>query len=135
MKLAAALLLVAAGCGGAQAADSRSAQATTPVCETLLDAGTVCDPCPGSPRSVQTDTTFGQFRECDCPKRDRSVYPKTTPDGGLYFGPPLSFWWAACTHTITESPDGSLTTAPDQSPTCAAMLAHYQSTCLATPLY
>jgi hypothetical protein len=134
MKLAVALLLVAAGCGGAQAAD-RTAQATAPTCETLLDAGVTCDPCPGSPRSAQIDSYFGQFRECECPTVDRTSYPKQIPDGGLYYGPPYSLTWAACTHSVTVSPDGAVTAAPESMPTCADALAHYQGTCLSPPLY
>jgi len=78
-----AIALVFAACGGGAVPEGQpSAALTTPLvdgCETNLDAGVVCDPCPGSPGQRQFDVEnegegiplpdggfLVAFRQCDC---------------------------------------------------------------------
>lgn len=90
-----ALVLLAVGCGSAVAEENVShAQTAAPVtdgCETNLDAGTLCEPCPGNSGSRQFDV-FGEgggamviplpdggtasvltWRQCDCPDSSKHV--------------------------------------------------------------
>lgn len=86
MRLIAVAVL--AGCGGS-ASDFRSHAITAPAvfgCETSIDAGVPCDPCPGNVGSTQTDYPSGpegipvplsdgglefvlSFRSCQCPAK------------------------------------------------------------------
>lgn len=119
MRLIAALVLLAVGCGGAEAATqaaggdntTASPAATAGTCETNLDAGTPCNPCPNSPRSVQKDTApdprsgvvFSQ-RECDCPQVHNGI---------------TGILWPSCPPAPPNEPH----------PTCAGVLAEYKTAC------
>jgi hypothetical protein len=76
----------------------------TAECETNLDAGTPCDPCPGAAREDQFDAiaqgqTFTQ-RRCFC-----------DADGGRFLA------WNSCPATV-------------DTPTCAVALATWSSVCI-----
>lgn len=65
--LMAAVLAIAA-CGGStepSAQDPRDQRASA-VCETNLDAGTPCDPCPGAISSEQIESPEWTSRRCGC---------------------------------------------------------------------
>jgi hypothetical protein len=135
------LLLLAAACGDTQApapgeaTTAIAAGAITLGCETNLDAGVPCEPCPGNIRSIQTDfpgdesngvpiplrdggmTYILVYRQCDCPPpMGRSC---GVDDAGVVHACP-GLIWPSC-------PSRSGQMAPPA--TCASIAAEFQRVC------
>lgn len=105
-----AIVLLAVACGSAEAGTKPEAatQATVAGCDTLLDAGTTCDPCPGNAGSTQADhLNFGDgyslpdggtvltFRECKCqPPPPGAVCGND--NAGVFHSCPTGIIWRAC---------------------------------------
>lgn len=73
MKRLILMAILAAGCGGTQApATIQAPSGNSPAlgCETNLDAGTVCDPCPGATIQNQIEHDGWTERFCGCAAAD-----------------------------------------------------------------
>lgn len=100
-----------AGCGSAVADMGGALAANAPTaigCETNLDAGSPCEPCPGNVRSTQTDYSsrgdivpIGQldggvavsFRECDCAPNG---CVSGRDDAGTFHACAIGILWRSC---------------------------------------